>query len=529
MTGFEEIPKKYHKAYKNWLALVDRISNTTLSISKESYEQKQKRIKKLLNSFPDFCAYYFPHYCSSPLGWFHLKAAKLIQDDPNIMAVLEWPREHAKSVFVNVLLPMWLKAKGELTGMIIASANEKKACILLGDIQAELMKNQRYIDDFGKQAALGTWTDGFFITEDGIGFWAFGRGQSPRGVRNADKRPNYGVIDDIDDKAIVKNQERVNEAVNWILGDFLGCMPIKASRLIIAGNRIHKKSILAHLVGDVEPGTPKRQDLTHIKVFAVEDERHKKSAIGAPGARPAWKERYSLLELNRRFRKMGSRNTAIEYFHEHQEEGFVFKAEHIHFGPCKKKLSQYRSLISYCDPSFKDTKKNDFKAIVLVGFTGIEYHILWAWLRQASVSAMVAAHYDLQSWVMQNDAKANCKYFMEANFIQDILLKEYEKEGESRGYQLPIKGDKRQKGDKVGRIENISPLFERALVIFNEAKKSSPDMQTLKDQFLGFPFTYDDGPDAVEGAISLSAKVSSNSAPRSGRFKNTSDRNAYRR
>lgn len=529
MTGIEDVPKKYIKAYKNWLTLCERVNTTTVSISHESFDQKKRRIKRLLDNFPEFCQYYFPHYCSSPLGWFHLKAAKKIQEDPNIMAILEWPREHAKSVFVNVLVPMWLKAKGEVTGMIIASANEKKANILLGDIQAELLNNQRYINDFGKQAALGSWTEGYFITEDGVGFWAFGRGQSPRGVRNADKRPNYGVIDDIDDKTIVRNQERVNDAVNWILGDFLGCMPIKASRLIVAGNRIHKQAILAHLVGDIEPGMPKRQDICHIKVFAVEDEKHRKSAIGIDGARPAWIERYTLEELSRRFRKMGSRNTAIEYFHEHMEEGFVFKPEHVVFGQCRKKLSSYLSLISYCDPSFKDTKKNDFKAIVLVGFTGTEYHILWAWVRQASVGAMVAAHYDLQRWIVNQDPKASCKHYMESNFIQDILLKEYVEEGASRGYQLPIKGDKRKKPEKVARIENISPLFERGIVIFNEVRISSPDMQTLKDQFLGFPYGHDDGPDAVEGAISLSGKSASGAGTRTGRFKNTSDRNAYRR
>ena len=43
-------------------------------------------------------------------------------------------------------------------------------------------------------------------------------------------------------------------------------------------------------------------------------------------------------------------------------------------------------------------------------------------------------------------------FFMEANFMQDIILDEFAAEGNIRGYQLPILPDTRKKPEKVQRI-----------------------------------------------------------------------------
>ena len=77
---------------------------------------------------------------------------------------------------------------------------------------------------------------------------------------------------------------------------------------------------------------------------------------------------------------------------------------------------------------------------------------------------------------------AAVQFFMEANFMQDVILDEFEAEGNLRGYQLPIMPDKRKKPDKLQRIEAVSPLWERGFVFYNEKLKESPDMQTGIEQ-----------------------------------------------
>ena len=515
------LTNKEKREYAQWLEEMKAVKREEPAMF-ETPEQKNKRIKMLLKDFDKFCKYYLSHYMSSEFGWFHKKAAKETLSDPDIFLIAEWPREHAKSVYFDVMIPMFLKARGELTGMLIGSANGDKASILLGDIQGELMFNKRFVADFGEQYLNGKWEDGSFVTTDGVGFWAFGRGQSPRGTRSGEKRPNYGVIDDIDDATIVRNEERVNEAVDWILGDFFGAMPNKGARLIIAGNRIHKKSILAKLVGDVEDNDPKREGITHIKVFALENPKTHKKDLSEFGV-PAWKERYTYDEIMKKIRKQGMRIGLREFFHEHIVIGRVFREEHLPWAKLPQ-LSEYEKLVTYNDPSYKDTRKNDFKSIVLMGKIGIHFDIIKVFCRQCSTAEMVRGHYNLADFIPENRI---CQHWMEANFIQDLMLKQYETEGLERGYFIAIRGDFRSKPDKTSRIEDLTAHTEMQHIRFNQAEKHNPDMIELRNQFLGFPdAAHDDGPDSVEGAIyKLNKPVLKNkSAAKVGRYKKNSSR-----
>lgn len=516
-----ELSTKEKREYEKWLAEKQAVEREEPD-EFETPAEKNKRIKMLLGNFDKFCRYYLKDYMKSEFGWFHKKGAKAIIDDPDIFAILEWPREHAKSVLADVMLPLFLKARRELTGMIIGSANEKKASILLGDIQAEMMFNKRYIADFGEQYRCGNWQDGSFVTADGTGFWSFGRGQSPRGTRNGEKRPNYGVIDDIDDAKIVKNEALVDEAVAWVLGDFYGAMPNNASRLIIAGNRIHKRSILAKLVGDVEENDPKREEIVHIKVYALENPKTHKKDMSEMGV-PAWKENYTCEKIWKKIRRQGLRIGLREFFHEHIVEGRVFREEHLPWAKLPP-IQNCDKLVTYCDPSYKDTKKNDYKAIVLVGKNGSYFDIYKVFCRQCTTPEMVRGHYNLADLIPENKT---CPHWMEANFIQDIHLKKYDEESENRGYSIAIRGDKRKKPDKTERIEDLSAYAERGLIRFNQEEKQSPDMQELRSQFLGFPdYEHDDAPDAVEGAIYKLNKPSlgKKTKVRSGKYKHNSAR-----
>jgi predicted phage terminase large subunit-like protein len=528
---------------KEWQAYLDlshRISEQTEVYKDETEQERLKRVESLLKvaNFEAFCKYYFPHYIDCDFGWFHKKAAKEILKSNNCFAVLEWAREHAKSVFADVFIPIWLLAKGELSGMILASETDPKAKVLISDIEAELRKNKRYIADFGDQHILGSWANGHFMTSGGIGFWSFGIGQNPAGVRKAAKRPNYGVVDDASSKKKAKNQVIVKQDLDWILGEFMGCLAIKGKRFVFANNRTAKNDLTAHMVGDIEEGDKKREGIIHIKVYATEDPKTHQMLEIASGGVPAWRERYTVDHIATRMHEMGYRNGMRQMYHKHIEDGNIFLPEQLPWGKCPS-LEECEALISYNDPSFKDTKKNDFKAIVLIGKIGRYYYVLWAWVRQASKAAMVSAHYDLdeiikakQRVVEIDNAKLTeilCRHYMEANFMQDLLLEEYELEGDSRGYQMRIRPDNRSKPDKTGRIEDLSTIAERGYLIFNEQYRKNPDMITLRDQFLAFPSGHDDGPDACEGAIYLlnkQNKTGKDKPYRSGTFTKTNRRAA---
>jgi hypothetical protein len=527
------------KVYQDWLELCSRIKKQTTPIRDETPEQKRQRISELLliRNFEKFCQYYFPHYIDSKFGWFHKKAANEILSKENVTVLLEWAREHAKSVFADVFIPLWLKATGQLDGMILASETEAKAAKLIGDVQAELMNNKAYINDFGEQRTIGSWSDGSFITADGIGFWSFGIGQNPAGVRNAGRRPNYGVVDDAASKKRAKNQELVKQDLDWVNGEFLGCLSIKGKRLVFANNRTAKNDLTAHFAGDVKEGDPIRPGIVHIKVFATEDPVTHKMLLIENGGVPAW-PRYTVENIQARILEMGYRSSRRQFYHQHIEDGDIFREEHLPWDDVLP-LDEYDQLITYNDPSYKGAKKNDFKAIVLVGRKGKYYHIIWAWVRQASRVAMVSAHYDIDEAIRKRSfvpglkpghREVICPHYLEANFLQEELyMSEYDSEGESRGKLLRLRADKRAKPDKFGRIEDLSPLAERGLIVFNKKLQKNSDMITLREQFLAFPNGHDDGPDAVEGAIYLLTKTNRRSDDRPagqmmGKYKHSSAR-----
>lgn len=501
---------KDEKFWKEYQDEKKRIVSGRSIPANENLDDKKKRVDALLLDFVAFCFYYFPHYMSSEFGWFHIKAAKAIIEDPKIFAGLEWPRGHAKSIFCDVMMPLYLLARGKLFGMIIASNNQEKAIMLLADIKAELEFNERYINDFGKKKTFGSWGDNTF-SADGIGFWAYGRGQSPRGSRDGALRPNYIVCDDIDDKALCKNKVLVKEAVDWCLEDLMGCFDPKiGGRFIVAGNRIHKYSTLAYLMGDVEEEQPVKDYITHIKVYALENPKTHKMDQSEKGV-PAWKERLTRAEVIDRMTKMGYRAAQREYFHIHIQEGEKFKNEWFIWAKITN-LNVYRQIITYCDPSYKDTAKNDYKAIVALGRIGRYYDVLGVFVDQCTITDMVKAHYDMNEELKAAGALLVYNY-LETNFIQDIHLDEYVTESESRGYMLPIMGDDRKKPEKKGRIENLTGLFQRSVVRFWDKLRKSRHMQNLIDQFLSFPAGHDDGPDAFEGAKDKLDEFSRESKP----------------
>ena len=198
----------------------------------------------------------------------------------------------------------------------------------------------------------------------------------------------------------------------------------------------------------------------------------------------------------------GTRRFQKEYMNNPITEGAVFKNNWIRWKDALP-LGKYDHLICYCDPSFKSTTANDYKAIKLWGRTGTDLHHLRAFVRQGTVGEMVRWFYDLHESLPPG---VTIEYWMELVFMQDLILDEFTREGNARGYQLPIRGDTRKKPDKFQRIEAVSPLWERGFVFYAADQQRDPDMLAGIEQTLAIePGSRmpDDAPDADEGAIWL--------------------------
>lgn len=479
-----------------WQDRIKWIQSTDFSL-RGSEQTKATRIARARRDYAFFVSHYFPHLASKQCAQFQIEAAQIIKLNRNIRALLEWARGHAKSSHASLLIPLWLyfQEVPEIHFMVLVSKSQDGAIRLLSDIQAELQYNEILISDFGPQVGEGTWSEGEFITKSGAMFVALGRGQSPRGLKNRGKRPDFIVIDDIDDDELVRNPRRVKEVFEWILTALFGTMEGGRGRFILIGNRIAKDSVLS-LFAELE-------GIYHRRVNMLNED-----------GQPSWPENYTLEEVEAIRQLIGERRFQKEYMNNPILEGTIFLEAQIRFGKMLD-LKLYKSLVCYTDPSFKDSSKNDCKATALLGKTDKGfYHLLKMFCGQYSVTKMVEHHYEIEEWI---DGRVPCNYYMEANFIQDLLLDEFRAYGEIIGHHIPIIGDTRKKPDKFARIEAMQPIFQRELFLFNEDEKKSPGMQVLKNQLLNFEkgsIIHDDGPDAVEGGVFiLNRRTRNESAP----------------
>jgi hypothetical protein len=144
------------EAREKWERHCKWIQESTMIGFTDTTQSQHERISRAKKDYEFFTQSYFTHYVTDkdgriiPNGEFHNEWAYAVLKDKNFKGLAEWPREHAKSVHCTIILPLWLKIHGELDGAILTSKSEDDAKRLLGDIQAELKGNEKYIHDFGR-------------------------------------------------------------------------------------------------------------------------------------------------------------------------------------------------------------------------------------------------------------------------------------------------------------------------------------------------------------------------------------------
>jgi predicted phage terminase large subunit-like protein len=491
-----------------WLKLLgdydlhcQRITKSTIVDTGESQTQKAKRINLLEKEYIGWFEYYFSHYAKKKSAKFHKKLATEIIGKRKIRLLAEIFRSGAKSVHLDMGIPLYLYlVKKELFFMLLIGETDLKAKKLLSDIQAELEYNQKLLNDYGRKMKQGDWADGNFYTTDGIRFMSIGFGMSPRGLREGHQRPDYIVIDDVDTKQHVNNDRIMSESVDYILEEVEGCFDTDSDgdaieRLVYANNNFHKNSITNRL---------KIEYHKNIEADKLEGIKSDYCVFSVPAVKslltfePTWPEKTDAAYWRRKYRR-NSRSFMRNYMHIHVSEGKIFKADYMQHKQMLP-LAEYDSLELIGDLSYKD--KGDFKAMYLIGKKGREYHIIHSFLRQTSRRNVAKWLYDLyESKGLHN---YNINYSIDGLFAQDEFINDFDREGDERGYWIPVIANKKNLGNKHDRIDSIEGVFQRLWVWFNIEEKHLVDQVETIDQFLAFEKgsqAHDDGPDAIEAGF----------------------------
>jgi hypothetical protein len=482
------------KANERWESHCTAVRVTT-PVAEESPAQKLKRIARLKNDYAAFVAYYFPHWCTdkktgriTPSARFHIEAARKIKQNLTLTAVFQWARGHAKSTHMDVFIPLWLMTQPEHTFhlMVLVGKSFDNACTLLSDIQAELQYNQRYIEDYGSQYREGHWLTGEFVTQSGVAFFARGRGQSPRGLRYRDARPDYIVIDDLDDDELCLNEDRVKKLTRWVQEALFGTFGAAGGRFIMVGNLISKTSVLANIAAISG---------TFVTRVNVRDEH----------GRPAWPELWTEERIRQKEAFMSYASFQKEYMNNPINEGTVFAEMNWEKTP---PLKEFPFLCCYGDPSPSNNREkvNSMKAVWMVGLLDGRFHIIDGRVDRVTNAEFVDWYYDLNTRIPEQVQVYN---LIENNTLQDPFYQQVFiplfLERAKQGRSISIAPDERKKPDKFSRIEgNLEPLNRQGRLLLNAAKKEDPHFKRLEEQFLLLTPRLSapaDGADCIEGAV----------------------------
>jgi hypothetical protein len=496
-----DVERKYEKLLSNYEEHSKRILKATTVDIFETVEQKAARIKILSADYARWFEYYFPHYAKAKCAWFHTRFANDVVNANEVYELFEAYRSSAKSVHANMGVPLYLYVLKKLGYMLLVGETEPKAKTLLSSIQAQLRYNQRFINDYGEKFKHGDWSEGNFVTTDGVRFRAMGWGQNPRGLREEAARPDYIVVDDVDNKKHVNSDRLMADGVEYITEEIWGCFDEAdgaIKRFVYCNNNFHKNSITNRLKTVfntlIQRAKQSGEKPAH-KVLTVRAVKDLQTFT------PEWPEKTSAAYWKRKFDKTPYRSFMREYMHVHIQDGRVFRYDDMQWKKVLP-LREYDALELYGDMSYKTTAC--FKGLVLVGKKGREYHIITVFLRQATRTAAAKWLYDTYERMGLENHK-RIRYRIEGLFAMDEFVNDFDTEGDVRGYHVPVTADKRPKNDKYDRIEATQSFFERRNVWFNADEKDNADQIELIEQYLAFEKGGDypvDGIDAVEGALS---------------------------
>lgn len=459
----------------------------------ESLKEKRERIERCKKDYAFFVSYYFPHYAKCESAEFHIDAANQIKKNKFITSVEEWARGHAKSTHFDIMIPFWLWINDDMKVMLLIGKSEEDAKTLLSDLQAEFEANPQILADYGEQMSFGKWEEGNFVTKNGTAFFSLGRGQSPRGLRYRENRPDYIVCDDIDDDQLVKNPKRVKEIVNWILEAVMGTMDDGAGRFVLVNNRIGTNTVLTNLV--------KRPHVKHRVINAVDKQ-----------GKPSWHQKYKLEHFDRIREERGSYAFNKEYMNDPQVEGEIFKDEQIVFVPMPR-IDSFDCIVGTWDVAYAGTSNGDFNAVKIWGLKDNNFYHLKAFVKQCKMADAVRFMIDYER-SLPNSVIIHWRF--ESQFWNDALKMSVKEVCAEMKHQLNLTQCERPVKNKFDRIVSLQPHYQNTRVFYNIKEQYNPDMQAgigqLKSIEPGYK-THDDAPDADEMAITYLSKFIQSNNP----------------
>jgi len=481
-----------------------------------------------------FCKAYLPHYFYQPFSRHHLEVFsdlhKLVERGGGTRLVRAAPREHAKSTQLTLGLPLYCTCYELRHFIVLTSDSEDQASGYLDAIQTELDENERIREDFGDLRGP-TWNVTEMETSNGVCLIAKGIGGKIRGLKYKNYRPDLIILDDIENDKNVKSDEQKRWAYEeWFLkavmragGTGLGGKSL--TDIVVMGTILESDSVLKRIIDNplfdskvyrAVISFAEREDLwDEWRRIALDLDNPNRMADAEAfftanreemlrGTEVLWPEKHTYYSL------MLARLASETAFYSELQNDPIDKSQCLFHGliepepgPTLEELRRDFLIYGACDPSLgKKAKNGDYSAIVDVAKhkrTG-QLWCIFADLEVRHPDKIIQDMLSRAKFYAEHGLKYE-EFVVETVQFQEFFAHEIKKRAMRDGVYLPI-SELKQTSDKELRITRLQPDIKNKYLRF---AKGLP--RVFLEQLEGFPKAKkDDGPDALEMAVSASKK-----------------------
>lgn len=258
-------------------------------------EDKQLRIQLAKESHLWFFHIYFSRFVKYETAPFQRELFAITEDESIQNAVIDAFRGSGKSTIMSFSFPVWaILGKPQKKYIVIITQTQQQSRLILNNLREEFETNTLLQADFGPfEKEHAEWSlNSLMLPQFGARIDGFSAGESIRGVRHEQYRPQLVILDDIEDLASIKTKETRDKTYQWFTGDVVP-LGDKETKIILIGNLLHEDSLIMRRIKDIQNG----QVSGVIKSYPLLDE--KRISLW-PGKFPTQKE------INEEKRKVGS-------------------------------------------------------------------------------------------------------------------------------------------------------------------------------------------------------------------------------
>lgn len=321
-----------------------------------------------------------------------------------------------------------------------------------------------------------TWTDEKLVLANGLVIQALGRGQSLRGTKHLDWRPDYVFIDDVEDVESTQDMAQINKTMRWLMSEVIPALA-PGYRLRMNGTPLHPHSVLMQMSRD--PAWIKR-------IYPIEyrDQDGKRQA--------SWPARFPLEDVDKLSAMYARRGMTREFMQE-----YMCEAEDVAAKPFASTTFKIEPLVRTWQNTFAvyDPARTTAATSAMTG------KVVYSWMG----NRLVVWSADGQFWkpdeIVSDIFATFLKYgtasiFVEEDGLNEWLLQPIRQEQTRRSLFFPITGVKAPRG-KIAFINQLQPFFKAGEIVFAQA---FPELQA---QLQNFPTGRIDIPNALAYALKL--------------------------